>query len=295
MINLAVINDYLILCKPKVVLLMLVTAWVGMYLASPLFISWHVVIYGTLGISLAASSAAVINHLMDRHIDLKMTRTSNRPIASGRISTKQAITFAVILAIIAWLILSKLINMLTAILTFATLFGYAVIYTLYLKRATPQNIVIGGLSGAMPPLLGWAAVSNNINPHSLLLVLIIFTWTPPHFWALAIYRVNDYANAKIPMLPVTHGIKFTKLCLLLYTILLFAVTCLPFAVNMSGVAYLSVASILNIIFLSLALRLYKTAGATERLLAIKTFNFSLIYLLLLFMALLIDQRMRFYL
>ncbi len=295
MINLAVINDYLILCKPKVVLLMLVTAWVGMYLASPLFISWHVVVYGTLGISLAASSAAVINHLMDRHIDLKMTRTSNRPIASGRINTKQAITFAVILAIIAWLILSKLINMLTAILTFATLFGYAVIYTLYLKRATPQNIVIGGLSGAMPPLLGWAAVSNNINPHSLLLVLIIFTWTPPHFWALAIYRVNDYANAKIPMLPVTHGIKFTKLCLLLYTILLFAVTCLPFAVHMSGVTYLVAASILNIIFLSLALRLYKADGTIERLLAIKTFNFSLIYLLLLFMALLIDQRMEFYL
>ena len=268
---------------------MLITAWVGMYMASPNLIPWSPFIFGTVGIALAASSAAVINHLMDRHIDLKMSRTSSRPIASGRINPGQALIFAVILALIAWVILSKLVNMVTTILTFSTLFGYAVVYTLYLKRATPQNIVIGGLSGAMPPLLGWAAVSGDINPYSLLLVAIIFVWTPPHFWALAIYRVNDYAAAKIPMLPVTHGIAFTKLCLLLYTVLLFIVTILPFAVHMSGLIYLSVAVILNILFLYFAVRLYKSQPENEPRFAIQTFNYSLVYLLLLFSALLIDH------
>lgn len=281
--------DYLRICKPKVVLLMLATAWVGMYMASGSQIPLPVFVFGTIGIACAASSAAIINHLMDRHIDLKMARTSSRPIACGRISPARAIIFASALAMIAWLVLSKFINILTAILTFSTVFGYAVIYTLYLKRATPQNIVIGGLSGAMPPLLGWAAVSGTISPYSLLLVLIIFTWTPPHFWALAIYRVDDYANVKIPMLPVTHGIAFTKLCLLLYTVLLCAVTSLPYVVGMSGLLYFTTAIILNLIFLYYALILYKAKPPKEHAIAIKTFNYSLVYLLLLFGGLLIDR------
>jgi protoheme IX farnesyltransferase len=290
MVNLAAIRDYLTLCKPKVVLLMLITAWVGMYMASPNSIPWPALSYGTIGIAFAASAAAIINHLMDRHIDQKMSRTAGRPIASGRVAPLNALIFASVLALIAWILLSRLVNIVTAILTFSTLFGYAVVYTLYLKRATPQNIVIGGLSGAMPPLLGWAAVSGDINPHSLLLVLIIFVWTPPHFWALAIYRVNDYAAAKIPMLPVTHGIAFTKTCLLLYTILLSTVTVLPFVFQMSSLMYLITACVLNIIFLYFALRLYMSDAKTERPLAIQTFNYSLLYLLLIFSALLIDHK-----
>lgn len=284
------INDYLLLCKPKVVLLMLITAWVGMYLAIPQTVPWATLVFATLGIALAAGSAAIINHLIDRHVDFKMARTAMRPIASGRITPRQALVFAAILAIIAWLILYALVNTVTALLTFASVFGYAVVYTMYLKRATPQNIVIGGLSGAMPPLLGWAAVSGTITAHALLLVLIIFTWTPPHFWALAIYRVKDYTAANIPMLPVTHGIKFTKLCLLLYTILLSAVTCLPFVVHMSGFIYLTTALILNTLFLIFAIRLYVAKDEAEHRIAIKTFNFSLLYLLLIFSALLLDRQ-----
>lgn len=282
------LNDYLILCKPKVVLLMLITAWVGMSLASQNFV-WSTLIFATIGIACAASSAAIFNHLLDRHIDLKMSRTSQRPIATGRISPKQAIIFALSLAVISWVTLSQLVNTITAILTFATLVGYAAVYTIYLKRATPQNIVIGGLAGAMPPLLGWTAITGHVSPYSWLLVLIIFTWTPPHFWALAIYRIKDYAAADIPMLPVTHGIPFTKLCILLYTILLSAVTCLPFATQMSGWLYFVTSITLDGIFIIFALRLYFAPKDQEHNIAIKTFNFSITYLALLFIALLIDH------
>ncbi len=282
------LNDYLTLCKPRVVLLMLITAWVGMALASQNVV-WPTLIFATLGIASAASSAAILNHLLDRSIDQKMSRTAQRPIASGRISPRQASIFALSLAAIAWIILSQLVNTTTAVLTFATLVGYAAVYNIYLKRATPQNIVIGGLAGAMPPLLGWTAITGQINPYSWLLVLIIFTWTPPHFWALAIYRIKDYAAADIPMLPVTHGIHFTKLCILLYTILLSAVTCLPFATQMSNWPYFIVAIILDGIFISFALRLYFASKDQEHNIAIKTFNFSITYLALLFIALLFDH------
>lgn len=269
---------------------MLVTTWVGMYLASSKHLPWQTFIYGTLGIALAAGSAAVVNHLLDRHIDIKMSRTSVRPIASGRISLKNAIIFASVLSICAFAILSSLVNVLTTILTFVTLLGYAFFYTLYLKRATPQNIVIGGLSGAMPPLLGWSAVTGSVSPWGLLLVLIIFTWTPPHFWALAIYRVEDYTKAEIPMLPVTHGIPFTKLCIILYTFLLIAATSLLFAVGMSGKIYIAVSSILNIIFLYLTIKLYFANGQQEKKLAIDTFKYSIYYLSILFVALIVDHK-----
>lgn len=289
MLNAALINDYLTLCKPRVVLLMLITAWIGMYLASPNFLQWRIIIFSTIGIGCAASAAAVINHLMDRHIDGNMARTATRPLASGRIYPYQAIIFAICLICIAWAILSIFVNMLTTILTFATIIGYAIIYTMYLKRATPQNIVIGGISGAMPPLLGWTAISGEINSDALLLTLIIFTWTPPHFWALAIYRVNDYKTAKIPMLPVTHGIFITKVCLLAYTFLLLAVSCLPFVTKLAGIIYLISALNLNLVFIYYATRLLMAKEMHEHYLAIKTFNFSIIYLLLLFMTLLIDS------
>lgn len=283
------LNDYLTICKPRVVLLMLVTAWVGMYMANPCKFAWQLYIYATIGIACAASSAAIINHLIDRHLDRKMQRTQHRPLASGRMIPQRALLFSLTLAGCAWWVLTQHVNALTAYLTFATLFGYAVVYTVYLKHATSQNIVIGGLAGAMPPLLGWSAITNTVSPYSLLLVLIIFTWTPPHFWALSIYRVNDYANAAIPMLPVTHGIKYTKFCLLLYTILLTAVTCLPFVVGLSGICYLSAALLLNLIFVVQAIRLYTAAIDQERKLAISIFRYSIMYLFLLFLFLLIDR------
>lgn len=289
MLNLTILNDYLSLCKPRVVLLMLITAWVGMYLASPFILQWQTIILATVGIACAAGSAAIINHLMDRHIDKQMSRTAARPIASGRVSPKQALIFAAMLAIIAALTLVKYVNVITALLTFATLIGYAVIYTMYLKRATSQNIVIGGLSGAMPPLLGWTAITGHIHSYALLLVLIIFTWTPPHFWALAIYRNKDYTAANIPMLPVTHGIPFTKLFLFLYTLLLLAVTCLPYVVKFAGLFYLGSSLILNSIFIYFAVALLINKKQ-EHQLAVKAFNFSIWYLFLLFIALLIDHR-----
>lgn len=284
-----ILNDYLTICKPRVVLLMLATAWVGMYMANPQEYNWQVYICATIGIACAASSAAIVNHLIDRHIDRKMQRTQYRPIATGRIMPQHALIFAGILASFAWIILSMYVNTLTAILSFITLFAYAIVYTLYLKHATSQNIVIGGLAGAMPPLLGWAAVTGEISALALLLVLIIFVWTPPHFWALAIYRIDDYKSAQIPMLPITHGIKFTKLCLLLYTLLLTAVTCLPFVVGLSGYLYFGTAIILNAVFLSIAWRLYLAPTDKEAKIAIQTFNFSIKYLLLLFAAILIDR------
>ncbi len=290
MLKNSIFNDYITICKPKVVLLMLVTAWVGMLLASPTLIPWNAMVFGTIGIACAASAAAIINHLMDRHIDRHMIRTALRPIAAGRINPTQAFIFALVLASIAAVVLNYNVNRTTALLTLATFIGYAVIYTVYLKRATPQNIVIGGLFGAMPPLLGWASVSGDINPYGVLLVLIIFAWTPPHFWALALYRTTDYAAADIPMLPVTHGKKFTKLCLLLYTFLLLAVSCLPFVVKLAGATYFVAAIILGTIFIYLAIRLYNTSTAQENKYSLRTFKYSILYLFILFFVLLLDNK-----
>ena len=277
-------RDYLELCKPKVVALMLLTVLVGMYLATPGFIPLTTVIAAVLGIGLCAASAAAINHLLDKRIDAIMARTKKRPIAHGRITVKQAFYFALLIGTVGIFVLSQFVNNLTAMLTFLTLIGYAGIYTGYLKRA--QNIVIGGLAGAAPPLLGWTAVTNQLDPEALLLVLIIFTWTPPHFWALAIYRFNDYKHAEIPMLPVTHGIRYTKLNILLYTILLLVVSVLPFAVGMSGLFYLSGTLILGLRFLYWAIRLYKSEKNTV---AMHTFRYSIVYLMLLFLFLLVDH------
>ncbi|MBA2651487.1 MAG: protoheme IX farnesyltransferase [Tatlockia sp.] len=279
-------RDYLELCKPKVVALMLLTVVVGMYLATPGWIPLSTLLAALLGIGFCAGSAAAINHLVDKRIDAIMARTKKRPIAGGRVSVKQALFFASILAFLGMAILLLFINVLTASLTFITLIGYAGIYTGYLKRATPQNIVIGGLAGAAPPLLGWTAITNQLDPQALLLVLIIFTWTPPHFWALAIYRLEEYKHAEIPMLPVTHGVAFTKLNVLLYTILLFVVSVLPFAVGMSGWLYLSGAVLLGIRFMYWAILLYRSEKPK---IAMQTFRFSIIYLMMLFVFLLIDH------
>jgi len=281
-----VARDYLELCKPRVVLLMLLTAVVGMVLASPGAISPMLCLATMIGIGFSASAAAAINHLVDKRIDAIMARTQKRPVAQGRVSEKQAIIFAMILGVVGLAILGYYVNYLTAILTFATLIGYAGIYTGYLKRATPQNIVIGGLAGAAPPLLGWASVSNQMHPYALLLVLIIFTWTPPHFWALAIYRYEDYKKANIPMLPVTHGIAYTKLQVLLYTVLLVLVTILPYVVGMCGIIYLVAALGLGARFLYWAWRLYREEAPV---IAMQTFKYSIIYLMLLFVALLGDH------
>ena len=279
-------RDYIELCKPRVVMLMLLTVVVGMYLAVPGWVSPDLLCTSLLGIGLCAGSAAAVNHLVDKRIDSMMLRTKNRPVAHGRISERHAFYFALVLGVLGLLILIYFVNMLTAILTFMTLIGYAGIYTGYLKRATPQNIVIGGLAGAAPPLLGWTAVANQLDPHALLLVLIIFTWTPPHFWALAIYRYDDYKHAEIPMLPVTHGIPYTKLNILLYTLLLVVVSVIPFAVGMSTVFYLVGALLLGTRFLYWSLVLYRSERAVV---AMRTFRFSIIYLMLLFILLLIDH------
>lgn len=278
-------QDYLELCKPRVVALILLTAVIGMLLATPI-IPWQTLIFGTLGIGFAACSAAVINQMIDRRVDALMNRTHNRPLPSGKITIHQAIIFASLLGITGIFVLVKYINNLTAILTFITLIGYAVIYTVYLKRATPQNIVIGGLAGAAPPLLGWTAVTNHMDAAGLLLVLLIFAWTPPHFWALAVARFEEYAKAKIPMLPVTHGIHFTTLCILLYTILMILITLMPFVIKMSGYIYLVGSSILNLIFLYLTIKLHRTQ---DRQIAMRTFHYSILYLMLVFIALLVDH------
>lgn len=279
-------RDYLELCKPRVVALMLLTVIVGMFLATPGLVPLTTLIASLVGIGFAAGSAAAINHLVDKRIDSIMSRTSKRPVARGRVSVKQAIYFATVLGVTGLTILVYFVNILTAVLTFITLIGYAGIYTGYLKRATPQNIVIGGLAGAAPPLLGWTAVTNHLDPQALLLVLIIFTWTPPHFWALAIYRFEEYKFAAIPMLPVTHGIAFTKLNILLYTILLLVVSVLPFVVGMSGWIYLAGAVILGARFLYWSIVLYRT---DKPVVAMQTFRFSIIYLMVLFVFLLVDH------
>lgn len=278
----AVFFDYLELCKPKVVLLMLITALVGMILADVSTVS--LVIFALAGIAACAGSAATVNHIVDRNIDIKMARTQNRPIAQGRLKLAHTIIFAVLLGGGGLAILLIYVNFLTAILSFVTLIGYAGIYTGYLKRATPQNIVIGGLAGAAPPLLGWTAATNQIDAQALILVLIIFVWTPPHFWALAIHRFEDYKNAKIPMLPVTHGIKFTKLNIIFYTFLLVIATILPYIINMSSIYYAIAALILGLVFISWVVRLY-----FDTTLALKVFKFSIIYLFAIFMFLLIDH------
>ena len=280
-------QDYFTLCKPKVVWLMLLTAWVGMLLAAhPTYFPFNAFVWGSLGIGMASSSAAVINHLVERHIDIHMHRTQHRPVAAGKIEPTHALLFALTLGVTGLSLLILFVNSLTAWLTLITLIGYAIIYTIYLKKATPQNIVIGGLAGAAPPLLGWTSVTGTIDHHSLLLVLIIFTWTPPHFWALAIHRKHDYQRASLPMLPVTHGVPYTKLNILLYTFLMIATTLLPFVTRMSGGIYLIIASLLNIGFLYYAFRLYFDSTNTY---AIKLFGFSIIYLMCLFIALILDH------
>ena len=279
-------QDYLTLCKPKVVSLIIFTAVVGMFLATPNMVPWDVLIYGTIGIGLAASSAATINHVIDYRIDSIMARTMRRPLPEGKISVVNAIIFAWFLGTISMGILAFLVNTLTAGLTALSLIGYGFIYSMFLKRATPQNIVIGGAAGAAPPVLGWTAVTGTLDPNSLLLFLIIFVWTPPHFWALAIYRRDDYAAADIPMLPVTHGVEFTRLQILLYTILLFVVTLLPYLVGMSGLFYLVGAVLLGAGFLYYAILMRFNH---DDQLAMRTFSYSIIYLMLLFAFLLIDH------
>ncbi len=279
-------RDYLELTKPKVVALITFTAMVGMLLATPGMVPWPILLFGSLGIALMAGSAAAINHLVDRRVDAVMARTRHRPLPSGHLETGQVLGFALIIGALGLALLLVFTNPLTAALTFASLIGYAVIYTLYLKRATPQNIVIGGAAGAAPPLLGWTAVTGQVEPGALLLFLIIFIWTPPHFWALAIHRRNDYADADIPMLPVTHGVAFTRLHILLYTILLFLVSLLPFLTGMSGWIYLLGAVVLGLRFMSYAVRLFATG---DNRLAMPTFGFSIVYLFGLFAALMLDH------
>jgi protoheme IX farnesyltransferase len=279
-------RDYFELTKPKVVTLIVFTAIVGMFLAVPDWPGINALLFGTLGIGLAAASAAVINHVLDARIDARMSRTWARPLPRGKLTGIQALTFSAALCVISMLILVFLVNSLTAILTFASLIGYAIIYTVYLKRSTPQNIVVGGAAGAAPPVLGWTAVTGEVQADALLLFLIVFVWTPPHFWALAIAKKDDYAKVGIPMLPVTHGVSLTQLFILLYTILLVLITILPYSSGMSGLIYLITAMILGAVFLSYAIRLRKDTG-TE--LPMRVFRYSIKYLMILFAALLIDH------
>jgi protoheme IX farnesyltransferase len=274
------------LTKPRVVMLIVFTSIVGTLLAVPGMPPLDALVFGNLGIGLAAASAAVINHVLDERIDAVMSRTKRRPLPTGKMTSRAALVFAGVLAALSMLILTLLVNPLTAILTFASLIGYAVVYTVWLKRATSQNIVIGGAAGAAPPVLGWAAVTNSVEANALLLFLIVFVWTPPHFWALAIARKDEYAKAGIPMLPVTHGVAFTRLQVLLYTVLLVAVTLMPFVTGMSGLIYLAAALVLNGMFLFHAYQL-KISERTH--LPMKVFRFSITYLMWLFAALLVDH------
>lgn len=280
------LKSYYQLCKPNVVYMMLICAFVGMLLAEESVNSYGYLFVALLGITLCAASAAAINQVVDRNTDASMTRTDQRPLPQGEISASHASIFAFVIGLMGALTLYFFVNTLTMILTLASLVGYAFIYTIYLKRATPQNIVIGGLAGAAPPLLGWSSVSNTIDPYALLLVLIIFVWTPPHFWALAIYRKDEYAKESIPMLPVTHGVVFTKLQIVLYTIILFIVSILPYVVLMSGEIYFFSALTLSTIFLYYSLNLYFSNDNED---AMRTFNFSIYYIFLIFIALLIDH------
>ena len=279
-------GQYYELCKPRVVFLIVFTAVVGMILAVPGWPPVSPMIFGTIGIGLAASSAAAINHLLDQRIDAVMARTRNRPLPSGQLGAKQVLIFALALGLISMIVLTAWVNVLTAVLTFLSLIGYAIIYTVWLKRATPQNIVIGGAAGAAPPVLGWTAITASVDPNALILFLIIYVWTPPHFWALAIHRRHDYAAVDIPMLPVTHGPRFTRWHILFYTILLVIVTTLPFLTGMSGLLYLAGVTVLNMGFLWYVLRLL--SDNDERL-PMQTFGYSIIYLMVLFVFLLADH------
>ncbi len=281
------LRNYIILCKPRVVLLMLLTMWAGMYLAAINPIPWWLWINATLGVALMSGSAATLNHIIDHRIDAIMERTKSRPLASGKLSLKSAWIFAWIQAAIGFVVLFIGVNKLTAILTLLASIGYAGVYSLYLKRATSQNIVIGGLAGAMPPLLGWTAVSNQLDPEGWLLVLIIFTWTPAHFWALCLHRFHEYKQAKIPMLPVTHGISFTKLHIVLYSLLTIACSLLPYAIGMSGKFYLISVLILDAGLIAYALKLQ--FATNDKQIALKTFKYSLVYLTGLFLVILLDH------
>jgi len=282
-------RQYLELCKPKVVLLIVFTAIVGMLLSSPNMVPLHTLVFASLGIGLAAASGAAVNHWVDQKIDSAMERTQGRPLPTGGLSSRSALVFALSLCVLSMVILLASTNVLTAILTFICVIGYAVIYTMFLKRTTPQNIIWGGAAGAAPPLLGWAAMTGEVNSEALLLFLIIFIWTPPHFWALAIRRRDDYAKVDIPMLPVTHGIPFTKVQVLLYTFMLFAVTLIPFAINMSGMIYLAGAVALGLGFIYHAFKLYRSNNDEH---AMKTFGYSIFYLTMLFGFLLADHYIR---
>jgi len=279
-------RHYYELTKPRVVALIVLTAIIGTLLATPGLPPLDALLFGNLGIALSAASAAAINHVLDRRIDAHMARTRARPLPSGVLAPAQALRFALLLGVASMVILVAFVNVLTAALTFASLIVYAVVYTVWLKRATPQNIVIGGAAGAAPPVLGWVAVTNHIDPQALLLFLIIFAWTPPHFWALAIARRHDYARADVPMLPVTHGVEFTRLHVLLYTVILCLVSLLPYMTGMSGLIYLAAALLLDARFLALAIRL-KLSG--NELLPMRMFRYSISYLMWLFLALLVDH------
>ncbi len=280
-------RDYYELTKPRVVMLIVFTAVVGMFLAVPGWPGLTALVFGTLGIGLASSSAAVFNHVLDARIDIHMLRTRDRPLPQGRVDERTALAFASVIGLMSMIVLWYLVNPLTAVLTFVSLIGYAVVYTVWLKRATPQNIVIGGAAGAAPPVLGWAAVTGEVTSASLLLFLIIFAWTPPHFWALAIARKDEYAKVGIPMLPVTHGEAFTRLHILLYTILLVLITIVPYLIGMSGLIYLVTAIVTGAEFLRLAVGMVRKADDTT--LPMRTFKYSITYLAVLFAALLVDH------
>lgn len=279
--------QYLELCKPKVVALIVFTAIVGMFLAVPGMVPLPILVSATLGIGLVAGAAAAMNHLLDRRIDAVMTRTQHRPLPSGQLNERKVIAFALSIGALGTALLVWQVNVLTAALTFLALLGYAIVYTVFLKRATPQNIVIGGAAGAAPPVLGWAAVTGEVHANALLLFLIIFAWTPPHFWALAIYRRHDYAQAAIPMLPVTHGVPFTRWQILFYTIILFLITLFPYLTGMSGLFYLGGAIVLGAAFLYYAIALLRNPD--DELLPFKVFKFSILHLMALFAFLLIDH------
>lgn len=280
------LNSFFALCKPRVTALIVFTAIIGMFLATPGMVPIQILLAATIGIAMASGAAAAFNHLIEQKIDAKMARTRGRPLPTGQINSQQTIIFATVMAVLGLGILYYFVNTLTMWLTFATFIGYAVIYTVFLKPATPLNIVIGGLSGAMPPALGWAAVTGTVSAEAWILVLIIFAWTPPHFWTLALYRREEYAKSGLPMLPVTHGEMYTRLHILLYTVILVAVTLIPFALRMSGIIYLVSIVLLDIVFMAYAIKLYRTYSDA---LAKSTFKYSILYLMLLFLALVIDH------
>jgi len=283
------IGEYYQLCKPKVVYLILFTALAGMLLSSPTMVSVDILFFGLLGIGLGAASGAAINHWVDRRIDIVMARTKNRPLPQGNISSKSALIFAISLGVLSMVILVAFVNTMTAILTFISLVGYAVVYTMFLKHSTPHNIVLGGAAGAAPPALGWVAVTNELTVDAMLLFLIIFIWTPPHFWALAIKRKDEYKKAGVPMLPVTHGIAFTKLHIVLYTLMLLGISLLPFVTQMSGYLYLAGSLGLGLGFLYYAIKLYQSKADEY---AMKTFGYSIFYLSALFALLISDHYLR---